>query len=58
MVKTMDEAGFGACSNTGACSAVCPKEIPLSTIAQLNHDFLVATVRRGNEEEESAGGFG
>jgi succinate dehydrogenase / fumarate reductase iron-sulfur subunit len=58
MVKTMDEAGFGACSNTGACSAVCPKGISLSTIAQLNRDLLIATVRNGNREEEASGGFG
>ena len=58
MVKTMDEAGFGACSNTGACSAVCPKEIPLSTIAQMNRDLLVATIQHGNDQEEAAEGFG
>ena len=58
MVKTMDEAGFGACSNTGACSAVCPKEIPLSTIAQMNRDYAVAALRKGKSEGESSGGFG
>src|SRR5262249_40141194 len=26
MVAQMDKEGFGACSNTGACSAECPKE--------------------------------
>lgn len=58
MVKTMDEAGFGACSNTGACSAVCPKEIPLSTIAQMNRDLNVATIQSLSQKEESANGFG
>lgn len=29
MVKSMDEAGFGNCTVTGACEAVCPKEISL-----------------------------
>ncbi len=40
MVKTMDEAGFGACSNTGACEAACPKEITLDNIAQLNRELM------------------
>lgn len=39
MVKQMDKEGFGNCSNTGACSAECPKEIPLTTIARLNREF-------------------
>ena len=42
MVETMDEAGFGACSNTGSCSAVCPKEIPLEAIAKLNCEYMKA----------------
>ncbi len=44
MVRQMDEEGFGACTNTYACSAACPKEIPVSVIAQLNRDYLKATV--------------
>lgn len=42
MVKKMDEMGFGNCSNTGACEAVCPKEITLKTIACLNREFFKA----------------
>lgn len=42
MVTRMDEEGFGACTNTGACSAVCPKEIPLSVIGRLNREYLRA----------------
>jgi len=30
MVAQMDAEGFGNCSNTGACEAVCPKEISSS----------------------------
>ena len=45
MVAQMDAEGFGACTNTGACSAACPKEISLETIAQMNRDFLGASVR-------------
>jgi succinate dehydrogenase / fumarate reductase, iron-sulfur subunit len=39
MVTQMDKEGFGCCSNTGNCSAVCPKEISLSTIALLNREY-------------------
>jgi succinate dehydrogenase / fumarate reductase iron-sulfur subunit len=42
MVAQMDREGFGACTNTGTCAAVCPKEISLQTIAQLNHEYLQA----------------
>jgi succinate dehydrogenase / fumarate reductase iron-sulfur subunit len=42
MVATMDSEGFGACTNTGACSAECPKGISLTTIARMNRDFLVS----------------
>ncbi len=40
MVAQMDEEGFGACTNTGACAAECPKEISLTNIARLNREFL------------------
>lgn len=42
MVSQMDKEGFGACTNTGACSAECPKEINLSTIARLNREYFVS----------------
>jgi succinate dehydrogenase / fumarate reductase, iron-sulfur subunit len=42
MVTQMDAEGFGACSNTGTCAAVCPKDISLTTIAQLNREYLQA----------------
>lgn len=44
MVAQMDEEGFGACTNTGACSAECPKEIDLAHIARLNREYLSAKV--------------
>ncbi len=46
MVAAHDEAGFGGCTNTGECTAVCPKGIPLETIGRLNRDFLTAARRR------------
>lgn len=45
MVSTMDEAGFGNCTNYGECAAVCPKEIPLDFIAKMNRDYAVASVK-------------
>lgn len=44
MVAQMDKEGFGACTNTGACEATCPKEISLSNIARLNQEYLYATL--------------
>ena len=45
MVKTMDEAGFGNCTNYGECQAHCPKSITLDVIAKLNRDYLRARVK-------------
>ncbi len=39
MVEQMDAEGFGACSVTGACEAVCPKSISLDFISRLNADY-------------------
>ena len=46
MVAQMDAEGFGACTNTGACSAACPKEISLENIALMNRDFLTSSVKK------------
>jgi succinate dehydrogenase / fumarate reductase iron-sulfur subunit len=40
MVATMDAEGFGACTNTGACEAECPKQISITNIAMLNREYL------------------
>lgn len=45
MVRTMDEAGFGNCTNYGECEAVCPKEISLDMIAKMNRDYAIASVK-------------
>jgi succinate dehydrogenase / fumarate reductase iron-sulfur subunit len=39
MVKQMDAEGFGNCTVTGSCEAVCPKEISLDFIAKLNREY-------------------
>ncbi len=44
MVKKMDEMGFGNCTNTYACEAVCPKGISITNIARMNREFIKAKV--------------
>jgi succinate dehydrogenase / fumarate reductase, iron-sulfur subunit len=44
MVTQMDKEGFGACTNTGACEAVCPKEISITNIARLNKEYMLSGV--------------
>ncbi len=45
MVRQMDIEGFGNCTVTGSCEAVCPKEISLSFIAKLNRDYGLALLK-------------
>jgi succinate dehydrogenase / fumarate reductase iron-sulfur subunit len=47
MVATMDQEGFGGCTNSGECVTSCPKGIPFESIANLNREFLRA-MRRGS----------
>jgi len=42
MVAQMDKEGFGSCTFTGACEAVCPKEISITNISRLNGDYILA----------------
>jgi succinate dehydrogenase / fumarate reductase, iron-sulfur subunit len=46
MVRTMDEEGFGNCTNTGACEVECPKGISLENIARMNREFLIAAATK------------
>ena len=39
MVRTMDQEGFGSCRNYYECEAVCPKDIGVRFIAELNRDW-------------------
>ncbi|MCW5555867.1 MAG: succinate dehydrogenase/fumarate reductase iron-sulfur subunit [Verrucomicrobiae bacterium] len=45
MVDQMDAEGFGGCTVTGSCEAVCPKEISLDFIARMNRDYAAALIR-------------
>lgn len=46
MVAQMDKEGFGACTNTGSCSAACPKEISLDNIARMNSMYFKSAVKK------------
>jgi len=42
MVKAMDAAGFGNCTNEGECEAECPKAISIANIARMNREYMKA----------------
>ena len=46
MVAAMDKNLFGACTNHGECEDACPKQISVACIAQLNRDYIAATLLR------------
>jgi succinate dehydrogenase / fumarate reductase iron-sulfur subunit len=57
MVSTMDDEGFGSCTNQYECSAVCPKSISEDFIARLNREYTSASLRGGfRANSASAGG--
>jgi succinate dehydrogenase / fumarate reductase iron-sulfur subunit len=45
MVAQMDAEMFGSCTNHGECEAVCPKEISLDFIANMNKELWWANLR-------------
>jgi succinate dehydrogenase / fumarate reductase iron-sulfur subunit len=48
MVAQMDAEGFGACTNTMACVAECPKSISMTNIVSLNREFIGAKLTSNN----------
>jgi len=50
MVQIMDAEGFGNCTNTYECEAVCPAEISVSFIAKLNREYARAALQRNAGE--------
>ncbi|MCB0841619.1 MAG: succinate dehydrogenase/fumarate reductase iron-sulfur subunit, partial [Bacteroidetes bacterium] len=44
MLAVMDEEGFGNCTNQYECEAACPKEISVGFIANLNKEYLSASL--------------
>jgi len=56
MVQQMDEEGFGACTVTGSCEAVCPKAISLNFIARMNRDYFGSLLGMGGNKPSTATG--
>jgi succinate dehydrogenase / fumarate reductase iron-sulfur subunit len=56
MVSTMDELGFGNCTNQYECSAACPKLISHDFIARMNRDYLKASFRSAFKPVSNASG--
>ena len=46
MLSTMEEEGFGHCTNTGSCEAECPKEISIDNIAKLNREYMRSLIKK------------
>ncbi len=53
MVTTMDDEGFGTCTNQYECSAVCPKNITHDFIARLNREYFRASVSKTFKPESA-----
>ena len=51
MVKAMDDAGFGGCTNHGECEAACPKNVSTKFIARMNRDYISAGLTEEPEKE-------
>ena len=46
LVAAADREGFGGCTLHRECEAACPKRIAIDVIAEMNRDWLAATLRR------------
>jgi succinate dehydrogenase / fumarate reductase iron-sulfur subunit len=46
MISTMEQAGFGSCTNHGECEATCPKNVSLDFIARMNRDLMLACLKK------------
>ena len=49
MVAQMNAEAFGNCTSIGECTGVCPKEIPLEVIANMNRDYVSASFKRRDD---------
>jgi len=56
MVGQMDKEGFGNCRNYYECEAVCPKEISVRFIAEMNADWRKAAVNHHEVKRGAAAG--
>ena len=55
MIARMDSEGFGHCTSHKECEAVCPKNISIAFIAQMNREYLASVLTSGNESVPSEG---
>jgi succinate dehydrogenase / fumarate reductase, iron-sulfur subunit len=55
MVAQMDAEDFGACTNTGACEAECPKGIKLTNIARMSREYFSASLTSYKVETNGSG---
>jgi succinate dehydrogenase / fumarate reductase iron-sulfur subunit len=58
LVAAMDREGFGNCTNQYECEAVCPKEIPVRVIAEMNREFVRSKARQQPASKKLLGGDG
>ena len=56
MVSQMDKEGFGSCRNYYECEAVCPKEISVRFIGEMNRDWRRAAVSHHEAQRGAAAG--
>jgi succinate dehydrogenase / fumarate reductase iron-sulfur subunit len=49
MVAQMNAEAFGNCTSIGECTGVCPKEISLEVIANMNRDYVCASFMRRDD---------
>ena len=50
MITQHDKEGFGSCTNYSECEAVCPKEISVKFIGQINRDYMRAALFGAGKE--------
>ena len=55
MVRAMDLAGFGNCTNQYECEAACPKDISVDWISKMNRDYLCAAMVEKTASAASGG---
>ena len=46
MVRQHDDEGFGGCTNTGECQQVCPQNISIKVIGELNREYRGAMIHK------------
>jgi succinate dehydrogenase / fumarate reductase, iron-sulfur subunit len=58
MVAQMDDEHFGHCTLYGECQEACPKMISIDVIAEMNRDYMLATLKKREPSAAAAGGTG